>query len=807
MIATRGMCFLFRIRFFVSMTLTAAEFHDWISLSEHPGYRGLFFLGADDKRITFYAQQVRALRLVHALSREGRLTYPFRIAVVGAGAAGATAALALVALGQRVELFDQATFPISLQQASPRMLHPNIYDWPELGALDPHANLPLMSWESKTGGEVCQELTRAINNRVPFTYGATVDGIAPHDSRWTLSWTQNGQPHAEDFDQIILAVGFGEEQIIDAARTEDYWRTSGVPSAARELGRVEYFLSGSGDGGLTDLLGLLVEGFDHIEFIRWFLAMSPGSELADAVRSAEAATRPNMDLWPAYEAYVESVLHRQGIIRELERKLRRDRRVVFNTEGPALSRGAAATLNQVMVFALMKACEARGEGLIRRSTGHVDSVLRRADGHLDVEGPVPEVGDLAGFKDVWLRHGPDRAARYRPFQIYYDAYKLHRSELVAGRPDLAGPPRLHLETYAFFDPLADAFVDAGRRADLRVAREVRNRTLVIGLDQATGRVYQQGARIAEELAETLGHLPEYSVQLRLVPDALGLARDELLRLSRASAGRIVLTTGPDYLAAWQTIDPAVRCFDADVNMPFARCAAPQASRLALAIDTYLLELLGAAMVEIVASGYCPEIGQVHASIVAAIRPTWIAWQGVFAADTSLRAHFLRLLWRVEQAGLEPWDGDRGALDRLTAALVLMLACGAGVEDLRPSVCSPGNLSFEAAGIALGSGCNRIGMRRVDDCRDPAAWSVDALILSAASELVFDETGGGPLLIDAGAPSSSLMRAARVAPAVIQNRRDWRVFLEIGVEEWREAVRRELDAWRGRQDAQLSRGPT
>lgn len=61
------------------------DFESWIALSEVPICPNLYFLEPTASRITFYSQQLRALRLVHALVEQKRLTKGARIAVVGGG--------------------------------------------------------------------------------------------------------------------------------------------------------------------------------------------------------------------------------------------------------------------------------------------------------------------------------------------------------------------------------------------------------------------------------------------------------------------------------------------------------------------------------------------------------------------------------------------------------------------------------------------------------------------------------------------------------------------------------------------------
>ncbi|MDI7065771.1 FAD-dependent oxidoreductase, partial [Klebsiella pneumoniae] len=137
---------------------TSLPLSDWINAAAAPGADGVYFLGAFDRRITFYSQQVRGLRLAYALDAEGLIVTTDKIAVVGAGAAGLSFALCAALLGYHVTLYDPANTPLQLQSASPRLLHPHIYEWPDIGSLDDRAGLPLLDWKSDAGGSVSGKL-------------------------------------------------------------------------------------------------------------------------------------------------------------------------------------------------------------------------------------------------------------------------------------------------------------------------------------------------------------------------------------------------------------------------------------------------------------------------------------------------------------------------------------------------------------------------------------------------------------------------------------------------------------------------
>src|SRR5579862_4895680 len=115
----------------ISRVMHAAEV---LASSLAPGTDLVYFLGCFESRVTVYAQQVRALNLASALVSERKIRPTGRVAIVGGGAAGMTAAAALVALSpslQKVVLFERSPDLLHMQmQSHDRYLHPHVYDWP-----------------------------------------------------------------------------------------------------------------------------------------------------------------------------------------------------------------------------------------------------------------------------------------------------------------------------------------------------------------------------------------------------------------------------------------------------------------------------------------------------------------------------------------------------------------------------------------------------------------------------------------------------------------------------------------------------
>lgn len=245
----------------------------------------LYNLGSPVSPISIKDQMVRACLLVDRLVEQaaaaeeepGAFLGP--LLVIGAGACGATVAIAAAEQGITTLLVDKATYPFGLQLAcTSRWIDPTQYDWPldhcwkavypwEVGP--PNRPVPL-PWT----GDRCHRLAwnwrldllharRRYQGRL-FYLGATTS-VIPHAPGPVWSWTlQSSGGHSLQVSPktVVLAVGFGEENVwFSSQRTSRgyfFWETdpfekpgAGVPAG---LSTVEVLISGSGDGALQDFL-------------------------------------------------------------------------------------------------------------------------------------------------------------------------------------------------------------------------------------------------------------------------------------------------------------------------------------------------------------------------------------------------------------------------------------------------------------------------------------------------------------------------------------------------------------------------
>jgi hypothetical protein len=241
------------------------------------GYPGVYLLGRNARRLTLLSQQYRALNLIWALKRTKRLRgpdgRPAKVAVVGGGLAGLTAAVAANWIGAEVTLLERMTELLHLQSGCQfRFVHPNLYDWPEPQSTTAVTDLPCMNWGADMATSVAESILtqwKALAGNVTELKEALVSRIErASDGRPIIAahgpWGYHYEPH----DVIILAVGFGLERTLPPVPFLSYWENDNFsrPIIADPWPR-RYLVSGCGDGGLIDATRLSLRGFDHARFM------------------------------------------------------------------------------------------------------------------------------------------------------------------------------------------------------------------------------------------------------------------------------------------------------------------------------------------------------------------------------------------------------------------------------------------------------------------------------------------------------------------------------------------------------------
>jgi tetratricopeptide (TPR) repeat protein len=300
---------------------------------------GLYVVGCFERRITLLSQQVRALNLVFSLRKQGLLKEGDSIAVIGGGVAGLTAAAGAARLGCKVTLFERADSLLHLFRGNhTRWLHPNVYDWPSPEATNEDAGLPLLNWRAGLADGVVRQIEEGWNalperGAIEVVYGAEITDLGSGTPR-RLTWNAPGHRSGK-FALAILAVGFGLERRIPGIPPLSYWDNDNLHQASRTGGK-RYLISGTGDGGLVDLLRVRLRDFQHDQVLATFLAspaLKPVAErLLDIEEDArtEEGRRAGSSREVLYDAY--SVLDvPEEVDKVIEARLRTDgTKVVLN---------------------------------------------------------------------------------------------------------------------------------------------------------------------------------------------------------------------------------------------------------------------------------------------------------------------------------------------------------------------------------------------------------------------------------------------------------------------------------------------
>lgn len=371
----------------------------------------IYLLGTFDAGVTVLDQQVRALNLVWALVEEKEvlsLTSRRRtsatpraknIAIIGGGFAGLTAAAGLLRkeVDANITIFEQRDTLLPLQQGSDsRWLHPHIYDWPAVGSLSGTALLPVLNWTAARASDVVvqilsewkdvyqewlrvsdRELRMYANARHVQVHetGTDRDGLRiewvgeqrnPQDgiATYASSASVAGKPQSvttgssEQFDIVILAVGFGTER--DAQQS--YWRNETYAQPSLDSQRHKFVVSGQGDGAMMDLLRLRISQFRQDRILgELFTGQRELINKLRAIQGEHTGPKAKPGLFEALETFSSEHLVAFEEVRDrMSQRLRRDTEVILSLQvrkfaelfDPATRR--ISFQNRVLVYLLYK---------------------------------------------------------------------------------------------------------------------------------------------------------------------------------------------------------------------------------------------------------------------------------------------------------------------------------------------------------------------------------------------------------------------------------------------------------------------
>lgn len=236
------------------------QFQRNILLSNSEKKRGVFLLGSNEERITFLAQQSRAINLVRALHAFKLIDSESTIAIIGGGLSGVTAAVAAHIAGVKsITIVEKSRELLSLQSgANHRYIHPYIYDWPSTIYQKNEAEVPFLQWKAAYANDVLSQIKKGFNeykekyavNNIKVEVETDVKEIRTDNSGFLIPLNADNNLRCNI---VILAVGQGKEKNSFAAIDQKgYWQPDILEN--KKLKGKRILIGGSGDGALVDLI-------------------------------------------------------------------------------------------------------------------------------------------------------------------------------------------------------------------------------------------------------------------------------------------------------------------------------------------------------------------------------------------------------------------------------------------------------------------------------------------------------------------------------------------------------------------------
>lgn len=257
----------------------------------------IYFVGPFASRVSFSSQQRRAISLICDIHEDFKKSgYSagldgLNVCVIGAGLAGLTSAVVAASLSANVYILenrhpdpaanerdqDIGNALSTFRKASHRDGHPTLNFWPQED-VEPFTRLPLLNWHEGACPDVAEQIldqywdfirSDAIGTKIKgIQHGRKVTSLAPVGRepapvKWQVKTDPPASPsHREvTYDCVIFATGFGEEHLNRGLASQGYWEAADdvveTLASAPPPGISNYVVSGTGDGGLIDLLRLL----------------------------------------------------------------------------------------------------------------------------------------------------------------------------------------------------------------------------------------------------------------------------------------------------------------------------------------------------------------------------------------------------------------------------------------------------------------------------------------------------------------------------------------------------------------------
>ncbi|PIL39925.1 ABC-three component system protein [Massilia psychrophila] len=722
------------------------------------GTRSVFVLGCFEKRVTVYSQQIRALNLVDGILSEGLVRAKGKVAIVGGGVAGMTAAVALAKAApelQQLDLFESRARVLELQHGSSRFLHPHFYDWPDSISKNADAGLPIMNWQAGPAGAIADtlrgEFERATHSSVLRTYpGVPVIELKPNSLGLVRVVAGDGSAINRIYDAVILAIGFGIERGLDG-ETPPYWTPSGLAgSIITPLANPIIFISGNGDGGLVDFQMAAFNALEHRQICELLasLDLGPARTVLEAIEQEAWADGANVDLFQEYQTRVRSQVPTAAWA-EISERLRPNVRIWLHTNEPRLFRRTTALHNRFATFLAIEAHREIDSNTITLRTG------------VNFAGPLPSVGEVtlegeAPFHPLrrYLRIGPDAHSNLSPFSGLLAGFVS--AEAIPSRPE---SPILTATARARFDAFKDtAQPDVAMESTALPSHPARP-TLTVSISlSVSGRIVWAGDVSLNNIIQLWAggssitvHCDINAANASMLMPAIariGVHAQDFVLYARDfagwQAGMLGLCSdrflpGADLnfcclIKGWLPPPPGLQVHSEQPIDEVVRTVHDQ-------LDADLLQRLHDSIFGILGPAEIATGWPIEPALRQALWELWIQWHAELTANPAMRQRFLRLLASVNDQ-IDAGDGGlvqlgpkvmRPYLVKPTLFGLAFAACSD--RAMGPAGRHPGNIAFEeVTGHACGVGwINRRELR--GRAAAGQSWTTNVVLLSQLQEAV------------------------------------------------------------------------
>jgi hypothetical protein len=322
----------------------------------------LYQLGCTASTLNVHAQQKRAFNLLWSLDEDRFSFVENTVAIIGGGIAGLTAAAGFLAAGsKKVTVYERTNHLIHLQQGNvTRCLHPNFATWPNIRFRYPVTHLPYMNWRSGAAGEVADQLLwqwRVLHDlckeRIEIITGASVKSVKVQKGQQIAIETKEKKGSGGPYDVVVLALGYGVEAHT-FNETPSYWRNDDFsqPTIGTSSHR-RFLVSGTGDGGLIEVLRLTLDKFQHQAFIQDIMYDDALLALGQTLKDALSASQQPEQVWRNFLKESLSTAQ-QSILTKFRTFYREDTQVILNARKSYPSQTDALLLHRICVALLIK---------------------------------------------------------------------------------------------------------------------------------------------------------------------------------------------------------------------------------------------------------------------------------------------------------------------------------------------------------------------------------------------------------------------------------------------------------------------